>query len=312
MQLRELKEQLVKKQLKPFYLFTGEEVAIMDVYIQKIADTAKAPIKRVDTVSSIFSQLKNNSILSTANCFVIRDDKEYTTQETVWAGMMHGSLQGQNIIILVYTNIDKRSKFYKQHTELIVEFEKLAPEVLSKYIRKEIGLPESKGEELAEICDFDYSRILLECDKIRRLADATGQDIERAYKTALEEKLIYIAPKDVIFEFVDAVCRREITHCFKLFQQLTAVGESPLPIINLLYNNMRAMLLVQGSGNESNVSEKTGLTPFQVKLAKEKGNKYTNSELVRAIRIIRETERGIKTGKIDSAFAVEYILCNIL
>ena len=48
------------------------------------------------------------------------------------------------------------------------------------------------------------------------------------------------------------------------------------------------------------------------KLAKEKGNRYSLNELVAALRTIRETEKGVKTGLIDSNMAIEFVLVKVL
>ena len=312
MKLHELKEQLVRKTVQPLYIFTGEELAIMDVYIQKIVSTSNSTPKRVDSVRSIFSRLQNTSFISKPTCYIIRDDKEYLAQEKVWDEMNSGKHLGNNIIILVYTALDKRSKFYKQHTEQIVEFEKLTPEVLIKYVKKEIALKDDTAALLVDLCDNNYSRILLECDKIKHLATVRKCDCETAFRYAINERVIYKSPKDVIFNFIDTVCRRQVDSTYELLNELVAINESPLAIISLLYNNFRAMLLVQSAQGQPEISKVTGLTPWQVKLAKEKGNNYSIQELVNAIKVIRNTEKGIKTGAIEQDMAVDYILIGLL
>lgn len=313
MKLHELKEQLVRhKKVQPLYIFTGDELAIMDIYVQKIVETARAVPKRVDSVRSIFSKLQNNSFITKPTCYIIRDDKEYLSQEKVWAEMNSGKHLGNNVIILIYTSLDKRGKFYKQHSEQIVEFEKLTPEILVKYVKKEIALKDNTAALLVELCDNNYSRILLECDKIKHLAAVRKCDSETAFRYAINEKVIYKSPKDVIFNFIDTVCKRQVDTTYSLLQELIAINESPLAIISLLYNNFRAMLLVQSAQGQPEISKVTGLTPWQVKLAKEKGNNYSIAELVNAIKVIRNTERGIKTGAIDQDMAVDYILISLL
>lgn len=312
MQLHELKEQLVKKTLQPLYIFTGEEIAIMNIYIDKIAKIVGSKAKRVDSIASIFGKLQNQSFINKPSCYVIRDDKEYLAEEKIWNSLNNGLVQGDNIIILVYTNLDKRSKFYKHHTDMFTEFEKLIPEVLAKYIKKEIGLNVKKGVQFAELCDCNYSRILLECDKLKHLAAARNCDIDMAYEIALKDKLIYTAPKDVIFELIDAICKRQINRSYTLLEELMAVSESPLGIISLLYTNFRSMLLVQSAGEGAEITKRTGLTPWQVKLAKEKGVHYNIGELVKYLRLIRETEKGIKTGAIEQSMSLHYIIANVL
>lgn len=312
MQLHELKEQLVKKIVQPIYIFTGEEVAIMDIYINKIAETMDVKPKRVDSIGSIFSRLQNQSFVNKPSCYVIRDDKDYMQQDKIWEQMNNGLIQGDNTIILIFTNLDKRSKFYKQHVDMLTEFEKLIPEVLAKYIKREIGLSVENGVKFAELCDCNYSRILLECDKLKHLASANEINIESAYHLAIKDNLIYTSPKDVIFELIDAACKRQPERSYKLLEELTAINENPLGAISLLYTNFRSMLLVQSAGAGADITKRTGLTGWQVKLAKEKGVNYSVGELVTAIRLIRETEKGIKTGMIEQGMALDYILASVL
>ncbi len=312
MELHELMGELVKGVVRPIYIFTGDEVGIMDIYIKKIGEVAGVTPKRVDSLSSIFSRLRNQSFGAQKSCYVIRDDKEYLSQEKVWDDVNTGKAQGNNVIILIYTSLDKRGKFFKQHEPSLTVFERLLPEVLCKYIKKEIGLDVNNGIKLAELCDCDYSRILLECNKLEHLAKANNYDITTAFNEAIKHNLIYTSPKDKVFEFVDAVCRRQTKIAFRLYEELKSVTDSPLGALSLLYTNMRAMLLVQSLGNESSPAEKTGLTPWQVKLAKEKGTKYSIGELVANIRTIRDAEKGIKTGNLEADVAMDYVMVNIL
>jgi len=310
--LVELKDQIIKNIIKPIYIFTGEEIAIMNIYINKIIEISKASVFRAESVSSVYTNLQLESFINSRMCYIIRDDKEYMQQEKIWMNINNGSIQKDNIIILVYNSLDKRSKFYKQHTDIMVDFEKLSPEILSKYIDKEIQLNNKKSVELANLCDCDYNRILFECDKIKNLAAYNGYSIDTAYDTAIKEKLITIAIKDIIFDFIDVVCRRQKEKSFKLLKDLEFNEENKLAIIGLLYSNFRNLLLVKGCGNIPNITEVTGLTNWQIKMAKEKGNFYSISELVDILRIIREVEKNIKIGLIETNIAVDYILVNIL
>jgi len=312
MQIHELKEQLVKKIVQPIYIFTGEEIAIMDIYINKIAEIMNTKPKRVDSIGSIFRRLQNQSFVNKPSCYVIRDDKDYMQQDKIWEQMNNGLIQGDNTIILVFTNLDKRSKFYKQHTDMLTEFEKLIPQVLAKYIKREIGLDINKAVKFAELCDCNYSRILLECDKIKHLAQANNISIDQAYDIAIRDNLIYTSPKDVIFELVDAVCKRQPERSYLLLDELMATNENPLGAISLLYTNFRSMLLVQSAGTKADITKRTGLTGWQVKLAREKGVNYSVGELVKYLRLIRETEKGIKTGVIEQEMSLDYILANVL
>lgn len=311
MNLQTLKEQISKKQLDSFYVFTGEETSILNIYIDKMAQIKKAKIIRAESMANIFSKLQNKSFVNVPNCYVIRDDKEYQTQEKIWPRLFSGSEQGDHLIIFVYSSIDKRSKFYKAHVNYIVEFEKLSTDILAKYAKKEIGLDEARGKQLVELCDRDYGRLMLECNKLFVLANVMQLPIDQAFRIALQDKLIYLPPGDVIFDLIDAVLRHEHGRAFLLWQQLLMLSENPLAVISLLYNNFRSVLLVQSAGSRENLTQKTGLTPWQIKLASDKVGNYSVSELINTIRLLRETEKGIKTGAIEQDMAVDYLLVNI-
>lgn len=311
MQLPELKDHITKQKLLPLYIFSGEEVAIMDIYLQKMAEIVGG-MKRVDSVSSIYSRMQNHSFTSSNTCYVVRDDKEYLAAEKVWDNLNNGSVQRDNVVILIYTSLDKRSKFYKRHNESIIMFERMSPEVLCKYIKREIGLDPKSSKQLAEICECDYSRILFECNKLSNLSSALNIGIDKAMEMAIEENLFFIPPKDAIFDLVDAICRRQVDRCFDLWQQSLAVGESPIAILSVLYTNMRSMLLVQSAGAGEGICDRTGLTPFQVKLAKEKMGQYNVGELVGSLMKIRNVEKGIKTGAIEQDISIDYILTKVL
>ena len=71
MQLPELQKQLVEKIIQPFYVFVGEEMGIMDIYMQKIAEVVGADLKRVDSLKDIFAGLRANSFpcQTDSSCF---------------------------------------------------------------------------------------------------------------------------------------------------------------------------------------------------------------------------------------------------
>ena len=71
MNLRELKDQLVHKKVAPILVFTGPEIAIMDIYIDKICKSVGSSPVRAADVASIFSRLQNASLLGKPNVYIL-------------------------------------------------------------------------------------------------------------------------------------------------------------------------------------------------------------------------------------------------
>lgn len=310
--LPKLKEQIDQRETNNIYVFTGEETVIRSIYIEKIAKATNTKLTRIDAISQVFSKLKSNAMFDVESCYVVYDDRDYLKQEKVWQKLLSEKAQGKNTVIFVYEKLDKRSKFYKAHTDVIVEFEKLSIDVLVKHTKKETELSDVSARQLVTMCGMDYGRIMTECSKLNTLAKASKTHIEKAFTQAQNENLIYQPPEEVIFNFIEMVLRRNFSKLFFNLKQLVEKEENPLAIISLLYSNFRSVLLVQSAGSSNNLTASTGLTAWQIKMAKEKQGYYSVGELVHAVKTIRSVEKAIKTGDIESKIAIDYLLINVL
>lgn len=313
MNVIDVKTDIRNKTIKKYYVFTGEEIEVMNAFIRKIAEVENAGICRADTLSSIFSKMQNRSIISTKTCFVIRDDKEYMSSEDVWEKLENEKLQNNNLVILLYTDIDKRSKFYKHSKDIIVEFNALTDENLKREIQKRIKLSDKNCEQLIDICDHSLGIILNEIDKIKTYVNYLGpaETQDGVFDKFVKEGTIHQPPRDVIWEFVDAVLLRQRKKAFELMQEALEYGNPILTLISVLYKDTKALLQLQ-SCKSDDVSKSTGLSGWDIKRSKPRCGRYSISELVNAMYLIRNTEKGIKSGSIDEDVAMEYILVNMM
>ncbi len=319
MKLHELQKQIVSKKLDKVYVFTGEEIGVMDIYLDKIYSIVGCDVVRMESVQEAYAKMTQRRISGAPRCFVVRDDKEFLKQDKIWDTVFSLADKSPDYLILIYSSMDKRSKFYKQNTERLTEFEKLSPELLAKYISKELpGIKEIDARRLAEICECNYSRILLECDKIRHYAHRTQKsngavDFGKAMNILIEQGVIFQPIGDITFKFTDAILTRDYKNTSRYLREARQKGESEVMILSILYNGFRQILMVQGLGRDQrDAVKRTGLTSWQVKMAQEKQGHYSISELIKALEIIRFVEMGIKTGQIDADVSLEYVIVNIM
>lgn len=314
MDILTLRDKIKTNNLDSFYIFTGVEIGVMDVYLQQINRFSGLTLRRIDTVNNIISTLSKQSFIKQDFCYIVRDDKEFMQSEKMQT-FIENNLKN-NKLILILSNADKRTKFYNKYKDSIVEFEPLGEVILTKYIQKEIPLSNFNCATLIKLCDSDYCRILLEIDKIKTYNDIAYSKsqlqppIDKAFLDLLQDGAIYKPPKDAIFDFVKAVCQGKLD-CFELMEESLEYGENPLVMLSVLYTNMKQMLMVQ-SCNSNDISKSTGLTAWQIKCAKENIGAYSVSELVHALRIIRHAEKNIKMGVIEPLIAVNWVLVSIL
>ena len=307
MNITDVKKQIKEKSLSSFYIFTGEEIEVQRIYINKIAEVSNMSVVRANSISDIWLTMTRPTLIDEKHVYVVRDDKDFNSNATLQKQLQEDVLNG-NILIILLTNVDKRTLLYKTFKDTIITFEYLSTDILIKHVQSEIALNKSNSKRLIELCANDYSRILLEIDKITRYAT---KDVDKAFEELVEQGTIYTPPKDAIFDFVDAVLRRQVSRAYNLLEQCYAVGESNMALLSVLYGNVKQMLQVQ-SCESRDIVKSTGLTAWQVKCAKERIGKYRIGELVYMLKLIQKIQKGIVTGQIDEYMSVEYLLVNVL
>lgn len=300
---------------RKFYIFTGDEWAVQQIYIDQIVNVLKREFdgiqyKRIDEVSSILTKLSNNSFIKTRTVYVVRDDKTFINEEKLQDAIM--SKLGDNILVFLWTVPDKRTKFYKKYTDDIAVFEPLKEDVLKKYVTRQLPLNDTNCTKLIQLCEYDYGRCLLETDKVKQYMDNQHTDnCNNVFTLLLKDNVFYKPPKDAVFDLVDAILDWQPKLAFDLYEQCLAVGEATLVIISNLYNNAKAVLQVQ-SCEDKDIAKTTGLTGWQIANARKHLNVYSISELLYIMELCVRAEQGIKTGKVDEKYAVEYIMVNVM
>lgn len=310
MNLQELQNQIKTNQLESNYIFTGEEIAIQKIYINKIAEISNLEIQYIDSFKDVYNKLHQNDIFNTKKLYVILDDYDFIKEEKIWQVDNFSNING-NILIFKFNNLDKRSKYYKYFENKIIDFPKLSTEILTQYIQKEIPLNNKNCQKLIEICNNSYNQILLEIDKIKNVDDPRLNDYNDIFEYLDNSGAFHKEISDITFEFVEKVLKRDAKNIYKLQKQLQQIGESNIKLLSLLYTNFKTILLIQ-SCKSNDICKTTGLQYYQVKYNQDKLNYYTVAELVNILKIIQHIEERIKLGFIEESISIDYLLMNIL
>lgn len=307
MTVRELKANIIANNLENLYIFYGPEYIVQKVYISKIAKQLNSEIQYIESLAEI-KQYAGQSLFASKKCFVCLDNTELLKSNDINGDFAKiQQILGENCLILTFSKLDKRSKFYSQVEARATEFQLLHPVVLEKHLRENLEILPPTAQKLAEVCEYDYGRCLLEIDKIKNY---NAEEPNKAFKELLDNGVIYQPPGDKIFDFVNAVLSGNPRLAFDLLQECKEIGEPSLRLLLVLFTNIKHLLQVQSC--EQNIAETTGLSSWEIRCVQNYQGIYRNSELVKAMKIIREVEKGIKIGKIEDSIAVDYVLVNIM
>ena len=301
MEIADVKQHIKTGNFQKSYIFYGEEHQVMKIYLNMMAEKLGCKITYVDSLMELMTGVRTKALVSERHLYIIMDDKEYLTNEKMWEKFT--GLK-DDVVVFYYTTTDKRLKFWKNFKDKAVEFSKLDTRILTKYIQKEAPLSDESCEKLIELCENDFGRILLEIDKVRSYSKAEAVNADWSLDKLIEQGVIYRAPKDAIFDFVAAFLERRPAKAYDLLQQSKAVGEANMVILSVLYNSIKQLLQVQSAKDYKAL----GFNGFVLKNILPYRNNYSNGELVKAMKLIRECEKGIKTGQIPDDLSVEYLM----
>lgn len=298
MNLMELKNKILKKEDIFPIIFTGEEAGIMEIYINEISCLFNQQIKRVDLIKDALNNSKQSSLFNNKEyIYLIKDDKMFYKDEEQWKFLLNQSKK----FILVYSDLDTRTRFFKEFEDKIVIFNVLDAKQLSRYIIKDTGLDKEKAEQMAINCGLDYLTIKMEVDKLLRYKEESGLSIGIAFEKAAKEKILQVRWEDLFEDFVDSVMRRNTVDALKKWQGLKQSGQSELKALAFIYNSFKQLLLVKYE--QANLYFTNLLKPF-IKL-------YSTQEIEDIIYILQKLELDVKTGKLELNLLVDYILVSI-
>ena len=309
MELFDLQNAIKKKEIPHFMIFLGDEYEIMNIYLKNIEKVLGLNITNIDEASTVISKSKIISFIEPNKLYVCKYDKDFTTNDKVWEGFE--KCLKHSYLILIYNELDKRSKFYKFFNDKIIMFEKYENSLLKKRLSSMTKLNDSNIDKLIEGCEGNYSRCLIELKKLKSYVDSNNGTISEneGFETLLKNGVITTTVSNILFEFINKVVERNRI-CYNLYDKLKNIGESNVKLISLLYTSFRNQLIVETVSNIS--TETTGLSSFVIYGAKSRMRKYTIKELENALNVITYTEQGIKSGLIEEQFSIDYILAQVL
>lgn len=290
--LMDLMSDIRSDKLKPFYIFIGEEIGLMNVYLGQI----QRIVVRESSVLTTLPSLTQRPLVSSNRVYAVRDDKDFLSNESRWKRLediRYGTL------ILMYTKIDGRSKFLKQFEDNVITFDRMTSSQLVNHFAKSVTFRIQLLEQIIELCERDYSRISNELDKLNRVSLPT------------EEAVNEIVHRDVefqVFEAVESVIRYEPVKAFEYLEILLATQENVLGFLTLLYNQFSAAARILGS---SDAKESTvNIKQFTINKIKSNFN-YSLDSAFQGMTIIGDVIEGIKSGLYTDAIGVQICLLKI-
>lgn len=293
--LLDLQTQIREGSLLPFYIFTGEEIELQNIYLKQMGN-----VIRVDRVADIYNKITSKLISGKFAVYVVRDDMDFIKSEKTW-GSMSDRIRNAVLVIQV-TTPNKCKKFIKELNDCVVEFNHMTTKQLLNVVNMDCSV--SNKQYFIEACNNDLNTINNYLDIFKRAG------IKELNKKIVDE---YIPTKEdvTVFQLADAVMRKDEQLTFRLLDQLLEDKNNVMGIIYAIYSQLHKCVLVEGYRGEKNISKVTGINSWICNNIL-RDNRIEPSKLLTALRLVQKYDKGIKTGKYDGVMACYSLIVEIL
>jgi len=293
--LLDLQTQIREGSLLPFYVFTGEEIELQNIYLKQMGD-----VIRVDRVADIYNKITSKLISGKFAVYVVRDDMDFIKSEKTW-GSISDRIRNAVLVIQV-TTPSKCKKFLKELNDCVVEFNHMTTKQLLNVVNMDCSV--SNKQYFIEACNNDLNTINNYLDIFKRAG------IKELNKKIVDE---YIPTKEdvTVFQLADAVMRKDEQLTFRLLDQLLEDKNNVMGIIYAIYSQLHKCVLVEGYRGEKNISKVTGINSWICNNIL-RDNRIEPPKLLTALRLVQKYDKGIKTGKYDGVMACYSLIVEIL
>lgn len=320
--MQQLIQDLKNNEFKQVYLLCGEEDYLRKQYRDKLKT---ALVSEGDTMNYNYFEGKDinvGEIIDLAETLPFFADKRVIILENSGLCKSGGEELAKYVkqpaetvvLILVETQIDKRSGLYKAIKEAgrVCEFAPQNEATLKKWIYS-LAKQENKG--------IDEQTINLFLEK-------TGTEMANI-RTEWEKLMCYtiksdkVLPKDVeevctqrisnrIFEMVAAIAEKRQQEALDMYHDLLTLKETPMGILALIARQFNLMLQVkelqQKKVHSRQIADKVGLAPFIEQKYEKQASRFKMAELKDALAACVAADEAVKTGRLNDVLSVELLI----
>lgn len=294
--LLDLQTQIREGSLLPFYVFTGDEIELQNIYLKQMGN-----VVRIDRVADIYNKI-TSKLISTNKfaVYVVRDDMDFIKSEKTWNSISNKIRNA--VLVIQVTTPSKCKKFIKELNDCTVEFNHMTTKQLLNVVNMDCSV--GNKQYFIEACNNDLCTINNYMDIFKRAG------IKQLNKSVVDE---YISPKEevTVFQLADAIMKKDAQLTFKLLDQLLEDKNNVMGIIYAIYSQLHKCVLVEGYRGEKDISKVTGINSWICNNIL-RYNRIEPPKLLTALRLVQKYDKGIKTGKYDGVVACYSLIVEIL
>lgn len=258
----------------------------------------------------IYDSLNNTSLFGTEKLIILRDILKLKELTENIDEIISKSID--IILIIIYTEVDKRSKLYKtlKAKTNFEYFSELDSSSLAQWIVGSVkdnggSISTSSAKYLVDVAGSDQVKLLNEIKKLIEFNNSINKESI--------DLLCEPSPQSTVFQLLDATFSGNPRVANKLYEEQRAQNNEPLAILGLVSWQLHIFALVKSSKmkNSSEIAKRAGLSPFVVSKAIQISNNLTWNSLKNMIKRVALLEHTLKTESVNPDQAIKNLLLQI-
>lgn len=315
-------EDIKTGQFQNIYLLYGEEAYLKRQYKEKLVH---ALVTEGDTMN--FSSYEGKDInpkelidlaetmpfFADRRVILVEDSGFFKNACEELAGYLP-ELSESTCILFVESEVDKRSKMYKQvkKSGRIVCFDRQSDEILMRWVGTRLKkegktmtraayqrFMEKTGNDMENI-DKELEKLICYCLELEAI------DVEQVEAVCVEQTT------NKIFDMVNAISEKRQKQALDLYYDLLTLKEPPMRILFLILRQFQKLMLIKELTNQGvdsrTIASKAGMPEFAVRKNQAMAKKFKMEQIRRALEDGVELEEGVKTGRMNDRVAVEVLI----
>lgn len=320
--MEQLLNDLKQQTFKSVYLLCGEEAYLRNQYKKRLKD---AMTDEGDTMNYSYYEGKDvnpRAVIDMAETLPFFAERRVLMIEN--SGFFKNkcdeladyvsSIPESTCLIFVETEIDKRSRLYKEVKKYgrVVEFGIQKEDTLVKWI---LGMLKKEGKSITKETlqlfltktGSNMQTIKNELDKLISFTEGkeviTSEDVEQVCVAQTTNK---------IFDMINAIAEGNRKKALELYEDLLSLKEPPMRILFLIARQFHQLyqlkLLAKEGVASSEIAKQAGIMPFAMKKYQAQAKSFSEEELRQAVEECVDAEEAVKTGAMNDRLSVELII----
>ena len=312
------------KQIQRCYLIQREEDWIKNNYLQQIKD------KTVDEASELmnYSMLEGKDIVVSNiidNCetmpffadkklLVVKNSELFKSgkkDESEKLSEWIKNLPDYMVLVFCETDVDKRSKLYKQVKNLytVIECDYPGDEALVELLKEQNKDMKITNEDLRYFAQNMPQSMSYALGEFRKLRDYAGD--KEISRKEIDEVCVFSLEQRV-FTLIKEMTQKNTTQALKIYKTMMDSKESPIGVLVLIARQYRVMMqvkyLLKAHTPVKQIASEVGLPFFVAKETAEQTESFSFKQLETILSLCLESDVAIKTGKMEPIKCIEMLI----